>query len=396
MSNHSHEHSHSHEHNYEHCCENHTPDNHGCSCCGHDRFEEHKKENRIKIILSAVFFVAGYICAEFAGVPEFVYKICFIISYLLVGFQVVKNAVEGIIHGRVFDENFLMTVASIGAFAIKEYSEGVAVMLLFAIGEHIQGMALSKSRKSIDDILSNDYKIYSLPRHYDNEQSQTEQFITKFARIYTPAVCLISVMIMIIPPLLLKQDWREWIYRGLAALVVSCPCAIVISVPLCYSGGISTCSRMGAFIKNTSGLDDIAKCDVIINRDDNKTIDDIKALQRDGASVLYAGDGISDMKLLEACDIPVAVGEFCTKEAVEISDMVVRKEDMGAIDNVKRIARRIRSLAFENIVLCIVVKAIILILDVILAKELPMWLAVFGDAGICLIAIANSSRSMKK
>ncbi len=396
MSNHSHHHDHTHEHNYENCCDNHTPDNHGCGSCGHDYFEEHKTENRIKIIAAVVLFVLGYIFSESISIPDYVYKICFIASYLLVGFEVIKNAVEGVIHGRIFDENFLMTVASLGAFLLKEYSEGVAVMLLFTIGEYVQGLAVSKSRVSIDHILAEKHKNYTLPRHYDNEQSRTEKFITKFARIYTPAVCIISVLIVIVPPLLFGQDWQEWIHRGLAALVVSCPCAIVISVPLCYSAGIGACSKQGIFVKNTSGIDAIAKCNITVTQSEKKTVKDIKAFRSIGKTVLYAGNGLEDMEMLQIADIAVALGENCTAEAVEVSDMVIINGDTNILEKTKTISKRVRTIAFENIVLSVAVKLIILVLDVILARELPMWLAIFGDVGICLIAVANSSRALKK
>lgn len=400
MSNRSHEHTHSHEHhhehNYEHCCDNHTPDNHGCGSCGHEHFEEHKTENRIKIITSAILFILGYVLSEYINAPDYVYKLCFVVAYILVGFEVVRDALEGIINGKIFDENFLMTIASLGAFVLKEYSEGVAVMLLFAIGEHVQGLAVSKSRRSIDAILSKKHETYTLPRHYDNEKSQTEEFITKFAKVYTPAVCLISLLIVVVPPLLFQAQWQEWIHRGLAALVVSCPCAIVISIPLCYSAGIGACSRQGIFVKNTSSLDDIEKCDVIIKKEDSKTLEDIKSLQAQGKKVLYAGNGEGDMDMLKACDMPVSLGEYCTNEAVEISQMVIINGDTNILDRVKRISKRTRRLSLENVALLLAVKTVILVLDVILAREMPMWLAIFGDVGICLIAVANSSRNLRK
>lgn len=389
------EHHHSHEHNYENCCSNHTPDNHGCGSCGQDHFNEHKKENIIKIVASAVLFVAGYIAMQVVKAPElkFVYMLCFAVSYMLVGFSVVRNAIEGIIKGRIFDENFLMTFASIGAFVIGEYSEGVAVMLLFAIGEFIQGLAVSKSRESIDSILEQKHQ-YTLPKHYDNVESKTELLITKFARIYTPAICLIALLIVVIPPLFLKAEWHQWLHRGLAALVVGCPCAIVISVPICYSAGIGACSRKHIFVKNTATLDEIDKCDTFITFEDNKSIDDIKVLQNSGAKVVYFGKGHSDVTSMESADISVAVGEDCTGEAVEVADMVMINHNDTNIEAVKHIAKKVHNIAMENIVFSILVKVVILVLDVILAKELPMWFAIFGDIGVCLIAIANSARAI--
>lgn len=395
MSEHNHEgHNHTHNHNYENCCENHTPDNHGCGCCGDDHFKEHKKEVLIRIIISIVFFVAGYIIGEFTQISEYVYLICYIVAYLTVGFNVVKNAVESVVHGRIFDENFLMSVASIGAFVIGEYTEGVAVMLLFTVGEFVQGAAVSRSRREIDRIFDEKHESYTLPRHYDNEESKTEQMITKFARIYTPVICIISVLIAVIPPLLMGGEWSEWLHRGLAAIVVGCPCAIVISVPLCFSAGIGACSADGVFVKNTQTLDEINDCDTVITYKDDKSVDDVKVLQNNGHRVIYLGKGINDIPMLEAADVSAAVGEDCTAQSVEAADMVILKENDGAVEVVKKTAKKVHNIALENIYFSILIKAIILVLDVVLAREIPMWFAIFGDIGVCLIAVANSARAI--
>ena len=389
-----HNHAAHHEHNYENCCDNHTPDNHGCGCCGEDHFNEHKKETLTKIIISAVFFAAGYIISEFTELPNYVYLVCYLISYLMVGFDIVRDAADSFIHGRFFDENFLMSFASIGAFAIKEYTEGVAVVLLFTVGEFIQGLAVSKSRKSIDKIFAQKHKTYTLPRHYDNEESHTERMITKFARLYTPVICVIAVAVMVIPPVFLKADWQEWIHRGFAALVVGCPCAIVISVPLCYSAGIGACSKDNIFVKNTSVMDEINACDTVVTYYDNKSIDDIKVLQNNGHRVIYLGKGHNDLTMLEAADIAVAVGEDCTGDAVNLSDMVMINYSDSAIDDTKAVAKKIRAIAMENIYFSIIVKLVILVLDVLLEKSIPMWFAIFGDIGVCLLAVANSARAI--
>lgn len=389
------EHNHSsHHHNYQNCCDNHTPDNHGCGCCGDEHFNEHKKEKLTKIIVSSVFFAAGYVIGEFTQLPDFAYLICYIIAYLMVGFDVVRDAADSVIHGKIFDENFLMSFASIGAFAIKEYTEGVAVMLLFTVGEFVQGLAVSKSRRSIDSIFSQKHDSYTLPRHYDNKESRTEKMITRFARVYTPAICIIAVAIVVVPPLLFHKEWQEWLHRGLAALVVGCPCAIVISVPLCYSAGIGACSRKNIFVKNTSTLDEINNCDTIITYNDDKSIDDIKVLQNNGKRVVYLGKGINDITMLEAADVAVAVGEDCTGDAVNVADMVMINYNERAIDDTKKIAKKIRTIAMENIYFSIIVKLIILVLDVLLEKSIPMWFAIFGDIGVCLLAVANSARAI--
>ena len=268
------------------------------------------------------------------------------------GFSIIKEAVEGIIHGDVFNENFLMSIASIGAFAVGEYSEGCAVVFLFTIGEFLQSLAVQRSRKSIrnmlelkpeevtvlrdgaeavispdkvlvgdimiikpgekldidgvitegnaeldmkaltgesipvsksvgDEVLAGsvnadgvikvkatrEYKDSTVSRILDmledaeDKKSNAEQFIRRFARIYTPIVCAIALAIILIPPLFFAGEWKEWIYRGLSALVVSCPCALVISIPLSFFGGIGACSKEGILVKGGNYLEALAKAD---------------------------------------------------------------------------------------------------------------------------------------
>lgn len=395
MANYNHD---THNHNYEHCCDNHTPDNHGCGCCGDYHFNEHKNQMIASIIISGIFFIIGYVVDEFTQLPNQIYLICYIISYLIVGFKVMRNAVDSIIHGRIFDENFLMSVVGIGAFAMKEYNEGVAVMFLFCVGEFIQGLAVSRSRRSIDAIFEKKNKAFTLPRHYDNRESKTELLITKFARIYTPLICIIAVGIVVIPPLFMNEQWYEWLHKGLAALVISCPCAIVISVPLAYSAGIGACSASSVFVKNTDTIDEINGCNTIVSYKDDMGFDDIKVLQNNGHKVMYLGNGKNDLTMMEGADIAVAAEDDCTAQAVELADAVILGDFDNAVENIKKISKKVRTIALENIYFSIFVKFVILVCDVLLAKELPMWFAIFGDIGVCLLAVANSARiiTMKK
>lgn len=350
------EHEHHNHHDHCDCCHNEHCHDDGCGC-GHDHEHSHDTENKgeflFKVITGAVLLAAGYIISEFTELPDFVSLLCFGISYLLVGFSILKEAVEGIIHGNIFNECFLMAIASIGAFAIGEYTEGCAVVLLYTVGEFLQGMALGKSRKSIKDMLEmkpaavkimrdgqaveikpeeikigdefivnagerididgvivsgsaevdmsaltgesipvsmakgsevlsgavcldgtltiraeKEYKdstvsqILKMVEESNDKKSKTEKFISRFAKIYTPVVCLIALLIIVVPPLFFGGEWSEWIYRGLSALVVSCPCAIVISVPLGFFGGIGACSKRGILIKGSDHLEMLAKCNV--------------------------------------------------------------------------------------------------------------------------------------
>ena len=341
------------------CCEHgHHQHNDGCGC-GHDHAHEEldKKDFAFKVGFGGALLVVGYILHELIengilGIHEFIPLVCFGISYLIMGFGIVKEAVEGIIHGDIFNENFLMTVASLGAFAVGEYTEGCAVMFLFTIGEFLQSLAVQKSRKSIknmlelkpqqvtvlrdgkesvispddvkigdlmiikpgekldidgeiaegcaevdmkaltgesipvtkttgDEILAGSVvidgavtvraskefkdstvsKILGMLENAEDKKSGAEQFITRFPRIYTPIVCLIALLVIIVPPLFFGGEWKEWVFRGLSVLVVSCPCALVISIPLSFFGGIGACSKEGILIKGGNYLEALAKAD---------------------------------------------------------------------------------------------------------------------------------------
>lgn len=344
-----------HEHTHDECCCEHNHE-HACSC-EHNHEDINKGQFLFKLIGGGFFLVAGYILNEVAekgkiDLPDFSFLVCFMLSYLIVGFDIIKEAVEGVMHKDVFNENLLMTIASLGAFAVGEYSEGCMVVFLFTIGEFLQGLALDKSRKSIKNMLEakvevvniidgekekaispeevkigdlmiirpgekldidgvitdgtsqfdmksltgetipvtkgagdsvlagsvsldgtvtvkaeKEYKDSTVSRILDmleksqDKKSHAQKFITRFARIYTPIVCLIAVLIMVVPPLFFNGQWHEWLYRGLSALVVSCPCALVISIPLSFFAGIGACSREGILVKGGNYLEALAKAD---------------------------------------------------------------------------------------------------------------------------------------
>lgn len=348
-------HNHTHSHGGCDCCEHHHTHTDDCGC-GHDHGGEVKKGDFIfKIVCGIVFLVLGYLFGEIFEINEKAALICFGISYLIVGFNIIKEAVEGVLHGNIFNENLLMGIASIGAFAIGEYSEGCAVVLLYTIGEFLQDLAVGKSRKSIsqmveskpqlvtvvrngkeeqvnpqdiaageefivepgqkihldgvivkgnaeidmsaltgesipaslgegDEVLSGSVnidgmlviratkpysesttaKILAMLQNTESKKSNAEKFISRFAKIYTPAVCLIALLIIVVPPLFFKGSWSEWAYRGLSALVVSCPCAIVISIPLGFFAGLGASSKQGILIKGSNYLEMLAKCNTAV------------------------------------------------------------------------------------------------------------------------------------
>ena len=312
------------------------------------------KKRGIKIIISAILFVLALVI-PFSN--EWINNGLFIISYLVVGFEILKKAVRNIFRGKVFDENFLMAVATIGAFAIGEFPEAVAVMLFYQVGELFQSYAVDKSRKSIaslmdirpdyaniekdgkvekvdpdevkigdiiivktgekipldgvvvdgtssldtmaltgesvprvvkteDEVLSGCInkdgllkirvtkefgestvsKILDLVENASSKKSKSENFITKFAKYYTPTVVIIAVLLAFIPPIILKDfsTFSVWLYRALSFLVVSCPCALVISIPLSFFGGIGGASKMGILIKGSNYLETLANTETVV------------------------------------------------------------------------------------------------------------------------------------
>ena len=311
------------------------------------------KKKLIKIILALILFAFSMII-KFENV--WINNILFVISYIIVGFEIIIKALRNIFRGKVFDENFLMTIATIGAFGIGEFPEAVAVMLFYQIGELFQDYAIDKSRKSISDLMDikpdyaniekngNIQKVSpdsvkigdtiivkpgervpldgvviegtsnldtkaltgeSLPRNVkkddeilsgsinlnsilkikvtkeynestvsrildlvenaSSKKSKSENFITKFAHYYTPIVVFIALILAVIPPIIIKETtFSQWIYRALSFLVVSCPCALVISIPLSFFGGIGGASKIGILIKGSNYIEQLAKTEIIV------------------------------------------------------------------------------------------------------------------------------------
>ena len=307
----------------------------------------------IKIIISLLLVVISLLL-KFD--TELYSNILYVIAYIIVGYDIVLKAVRNIFKGKVFDENFLMTVATIGAFCIGEFPEAVAVMLFYQIGELFQSYAVDRSRKSVaslmdirpdyanvyredeiervdpdevnigeiilvkpgekipldgivvdgesmlntqaltgesvprkvtvnDEVLSgcinNDgilkikvskefeestvSKILDLVENASSRKSKSENFISKFAKYYTPIVVIVSVALAVIPPLVIKEAlFSDWLYRALSFLVVSCPCALVISIPLSFFGGIGAASKIGVLIKGSNYLEALASTEIVV------------------------------------------------------------------------------------------------------------------------------------
>ena len=340
------------------------------------------KKKGIKIIIALILFLIALII-DFGNV--WINNVIYIIAYIIVGFEIVRKAVRNITRGKVFDENFLMTVATIGAFGIGEFPEAVAVMLFYQVGELFQSYAVDKSRKSIaslmdirpdyaniekdgklekvdpdevkigdiivvkpgekipldgtvvegktnldtkaltgepmpreakqgDDVISGCInlnglikvkvtkefgestvsKILDLVENASSKKSKSENFITKFAAYYTPIVVIIAVILAIVPPLVIPgAEFLDWIYRALSFLVVSCPCALVISIPLSFFGGIGGASKMGILIKGSNYLEALANTEIVV-------FDKTGTLTEGDAKVQkIEAEGISKEELLE-------------------------------------------------------------------------------------------------
>ena len=317
-----------------------------------------QKKVLIRIIITAVLLVALKLLIEFSVLPETgMLTLCmYLIPYVIIGYDIIKKAFKGIIHGRPFDENFLMTVATIGAIATGEYSESAAVMLFYQIGELFQSYAVGKSRKSIstlmdirpdyawidgengeqvqvdpstvevgtvitvrpgervpidgvivggastvdtvaltgesvpsrvgegDNVLSGCInlsgalkiktekqfsestasKILELAADAGAKKSRSEAFISRFARIYTPCICIGALALAVLPPVIrllmgMSGDWSSWIYRALTFLVISCPCALVISIPLTFFAGIGSAGKSGILVKGSGYMEMLSR-----------------------------------------------------------------------------------------------------------------------------------------
>ena len=312
-----------------------------------------RKQKRLlfRIIVAAVLFAAGSLLPLGPTVEMGVFLVC----YAVIGWDIVWKAVTNILHGQVFDENFLMTIATIGALILGEHSEGVAVMLFYQVGEWFQSYAVSKSRKSIASLMDirPDYanverngkleqvdpdevnigdtivvkpgervpldgkiikgtsaldtsaltgesmprdvepgmevisgcinqtgiltiqttkkygestvaKILDLVENASDKKGKTENFISRFARYYTPIVVFAAIALAILPPLVTGQPFSVWIYRALTFLVISCPCALVISIPLSFFGGIGGASKIGVLVKGSNYLESLAHAEVVV------------------------------------------------------------------------------------------------------------------------------------
>lgn len=392
------EHNHTHEHTHEH---------------SHEHGEGAEKSEIIKLTIGAILFAIGFVLFEFVEASLYITLPILVVAYIILGAEVVISALKNIVRGKIFDENFLMALATVGAFATGEYPEAVAVMLFYQIGEFFQDAAVDKSRKSINSLLdirpdtanllennetitvhpsdvnkediivvkpgervpldgiviggtsfidtraltgesvprtvtegdtvlsgcinqsglltvkvtkefseSTASKIIDLVENATSKKAPAENFITKFARYYTPVVVIAALLLATIPPLFANGVWADWIYRGFVFLVISCPCALVISIPLTFFGGLGAASRKGVLIKGSNYLE-------ALNSLENIVFDKTGTLTKGVFEVtdICPASGFSKEELLEiAASVESMSNHPIAKSVVEAAEREARKD----------------------------------------------------------------------
>lgn len=421
---HDHDHEHEHHHDHNHCSCGHDHDHHGhshgCDCC-----EDGAEIDLRKTVAGVVVFLIAMVIFHIPGLFKTIdidtaQLITYLLIYLLTARDIVLNAIKKLFKGKAMDEQFLMTVSSLGAFFVGQYPEACAVMLFYMVGELFQDYAVDKSRDSItdlmdirpdyanllkkdgsyekvspekvkigdtiivkpgekvpldgvvisgqgsidtssltgeslpretmagDDIISGSIsingaltikvtkefgestvsKILELVEHASGKKAKTERFITRFAKVYTPIVVACAVVLAIIPPLVVSfalggniadfaKTWQPWIYRALTFLVVSCPCALVISVPLSFFAGIGAASTKGVLVKGSDYLEKISGCDTIV-------FDKTGTLTKGIFKVSKINSKVADLEFLKAAVVaeiysnhPIAKS---LKDALKVAD----------------------------------------------------------------------------
>ena len=537
----------------QHCCR------HTGHCCGHAHIADGAMDKTmlVRIVVTIVATVALHF-TEIEGWWRFA---AFLVVYLIIGYDILREAAEGILHGEVFDENTLMAVATIGAFALAimsgsgDYNEAIAVMLLFQVGELFQSHAVGKSRRNIvalmdirpdyanvehggsvakihpnevsigteivvrrgekvpidgvvtegrsmlntanltgesvprgvsvgDEILSGCInmgdklrikttkafgestasKILQLMEASGSHKSRSENFISRFARVYTPIVCYAALALAVVPTMVctllmgepLGAAFEVWLYRALTFLVISCPCALVVSIPLSFFAGIGAAGRLGILVKGSRYLEMLSKVRTIVfdktgtltegNIDSEDRVKSTSRLAVDtlrsegiseivmmtgdrrevaerignevgvnriysellpegkvahlesvmaekgrGEMVAFVGDGINDAPVLRRADLGVAMGALGCDAAIEAADVVLMDDDPMKIMTAIRVSRRTLQIVWQNIVLALGVKAVCLMLGAVGIAN--MWLAVFADVGVMVIAVVNAMRA---
>lgn len=556
-------------------------EHHGCGCHHHHHEEGSLKSKLYLIGVTIILLIVAVFIEKHYDLAIWQLLLVYLIPYLLIGHETLCEAAEGIAKGDMFNEHFLMAIATIGALCIgffpgseTEFPEAVFVMLFFQVGELFEGYAEGKSRDSISHLMdirpdvanvirngevesvapdtvkigetilikrgekipldgivvegsalldtvaltgesvpraikdgdeiysgcinlkgelkvrttktfgeSTASKIIALVESADRNKSKSEAFITRFARIYTPIVVFAALALAIIPPMLgamgiatslmgggtFGENFPLWLNRALIFLVVSCPCALVISVPLTFFGGIGGASRNGILIKGSNYMDALAKIgtvvfdktgtlthgEVLVQADEGapvvvndgikegsaeavrclkalgvkKTVmltgdheeigkkvaglvgvdeyhaellpadkvthlEELLKTKPSGKTLAYVGDGINDAPVLKRADVGIAMGALGSDAAIDAADVVLMDDDPRKIALAMKIARHTIHVAHENVIFAIAVKMAVLVLATIGLGT--MWMAVFADVGVTVLAVLNAMRTLKK
>ena len=556
-------------------------EHHGCGCHHHHHEEGSLKSKLYLIGVTIILLIVAVFIEKHYDLATWQLLLVYLIPYLLIGHETLGEAAEGIAKGDMFNEHFLMAIATIGALCIgffpgseTEFPEAVFVMLFFQVGELFEGYAEGKSRDSISHLMdirpdvanvirngevesvapdtvkigetilvkrgekipldgivvegsalldtvaltgesvpraikdgdeiysgcinlkgelkvrttktfgeSTASKIIALVESADRNKSKSEAFITRFARIYTPIVVFAALALAIIPPMLgamgiatslmgggtFGENFPLWLNRALIFLVVSCPCALVISVPLTFFGGIGGASRNGILIKGSNYMDALAKIgtvvfdktgtlthgEVLVQADEGAPVvvkdgikegsaeavrclkalgvkrtvmltgdheeigkkvagqvgvdeyyakllpaDKVTHLEKllktkpAGKTLAYVGDGINDAPVLKRADVGIAMGALGSDAAIDAADVVLMDDDPRKIALAMKIARHTIHVAHENVIFAIAVKMAVLVLATIGLGT--MWMAVFADVGVTVLAVLNAMRTLKK
>ena len=556
-------------------------EHHGCGCHHHHHEEGSLKSKLYLIGVTIILLIIAVFIEKEYDLATWQLLLVYLIPYLLIGHETLGEAAEGIAKGDMFNEHFLMAIATIGALCIgffpgseTEFPEAVFVMLFFQVGELFEGYAEGKSRDSISHLMdirpdvanvirnkevqsvapdtvkigetilikrgekipldgivtegsalldtvaltgesvpraikegeeiysgcinlkgelkvrttktfgeSTASKIIALVESADKNKSKSEAFITRFARIYTPIVVFAALALAIIPSILgamgiatsmmgggtFGENFPLWLNRALIFLVVSCPCALVISVPLTFFGGIGGASRNGILIKGSNYMDALAKIgtvvfdktgtlthgEVLVQADEGapvvvndgikegsaeavrclktlgvkKTVmltgdheeigkrvaglvgvdeyhaellpadkvthlEELLKTKPAGKTLAYVGDGINDAPVLKRADVGIAMGALGSDAAIDAADVVLMDDDPRKIALAMKIARHTIHVAHENVVFAIGVKVAVLVLATVGLGT--MWMAVFADVGVTVLAVLNAMRTLKK
>ena len=536
---------------------------HGCCNTGHSCSHGHGSGGAVSktMLMRIAVAIVATVALNVVAIGGWWRFASFLVVYIIIGYDILHEAVEGIVYGEVFDENFLMAIATIGAFALAlvsgsgDYNEAIAVMLLFQVGELFQGYAVGKSRRDIvalmdirpdyanieregnivktrpeevsigmeivvrrgekvpidgvvvdgesmlntaaltgesvprtvgvgDDILSGCVnmgdtlrikttkefgestasRILQLMEESGSHKSSSENFISRFARVYTPIVCYSALALAVVPTFVctvgmgapLGDTFMTWLYRALTFLVISCPCALVVSIPLTFFAGIGGAGRLGILVKGSRYLEMLSKVKTVvfdktgtltegnIDREDKakansrsaivalrsngvgeivmmtgdrrevaekiggelgisriysellpegkvNRMEAVMAEAKAGEVVAFVGDGINDAPVLRRADIGIAMGALGCDAAIEAADVVLMDDDPMKIDTAMRVSRRTLDIVWQNIVLALGVKAVCLVLGALGMAN--MWLAVFADVGVMVVAVVNAMRA---